>query len=265
MNVTSNLNSLAHKEKTGNVRYRIPLWKRLFDIVGATCILLALSPLFIVVIILIKLESKGPIFYISKRVGFRYQVFDFYKFRSMRVDADKMVDQLKGQNQYTNDAEEERENKNQTSMSEQEVFLVSDDQWIDENEFLQGKRAEEKSTFFKVENDPRITWVGNIIRKTSIDELPQLLNVIKGDMSLVGNRPLPLYEAEKLTSDEFTLRFMAPAGITGLWQINDRGTDDVSPERRKQWDIVYAKNYSLWMDIKILLKTIPAVIQKANV
>jgi len=264
---TSKLENFAQSKSLDQIPDRIPVWKRLFDIIGASMILLLISPLFILIAILVKLESRGPVFYISQRVGFKYQIFDFYKFRSMRVNADKMVDQLKGQNQYQKEPENV-ETVNDGSAEEttkHDILLVSDDQWVEESHFLQEKKGDEKSAFFKVENDPRITRIGHFIRKTSIDELPQLLNVIKGDMSLVGNRPLPLYEAEKLTSDEYTLRFMAPAGITGLWQVNDRGSDEVSPERRKYWDIEYARNYSLWMDLKILLKTIPAVIQKANV
>ncbi len=115
-------------------------------------------------------------------------------------------------------------------------------------------------------NDPRITKVGRILRNTSIDELPQFINVLKGDMSIVGNRPLPLYEAELLTSDQWAKRFLAPAGITGLWQVTKRGGANVmSADERKQLDIEYAENYSFWYDIKILLKTIPAMLQHENV
>ena len=118
----------------------------------------------------------------------------------------------------------------------------------------------------KLENDPRITKVGHFIRKYSIDELPQLFNILKGDMSIVGNRPLPLYEAELLTKDDYIDRFMAPAGLTGLWQVEKRGdAGKLSAEERKQLDIKYAQNYSFWMDIKIILKTITAFIQKENV
>src|ERR1700692_3772200 len=94
--------------------------------------------------------------------------------------------------------------------------------------------------FFKINNDPRITKVGAFLRNTSLDELPQLLNVLLGNMSLVGNRPLPLYEAATLTTDDWAKRFMAPAGITGLWQIKKRGKEDMSVEERINLDIVYA-------------------------
>ena len=108
--------------------------------------------------------------------------------------------------------------------------------------------------------------MGRFIRKYSIDELPQLFNILKGDMSIVGNRPLPLYEAELLTSDEYVQRFMAPAGLTGLWQVEKRGdAGKMSAEERKQLDIKYAKEFSFRMDMMIIIKTFTAFIQKENV
>ena len=121
------------------------------------------------------------------------------------------------------------------------------------------------SAFFKIENDPRITKLGAFLRNSSIDELPQLLNVLKGDMSLVGNRPLPLYEAEQLTTNEWSMRFLGPAGLTGLWQISKRGKKEMSDHERKKLDNFYAKNYSFWLDLKIIFKTIPALVQREKV
>jgi lipopolysaccharide/colanic/teichoic acid biosynthesis glycosyltransferase len=118
--------------------------------------------------------------------------------------------------------------------------------------------------FFKIDNDPRITRVGTFLRKTSLDELPQLINVLLGDMSLVGNRPLPLYEAATLTTDDWAARFMAPAGITGLWQIKKRGQKDMSVEERINLDIVYAKRNNFMYDLWIIANTPYALIQKSN-
>ena len=118
----------------------------------------------------------------------------------------------------------------------------------------------------KIENDPRVTRVGRFIRKYSIDELPQLINILKGDMSVVGNRPLPLYEAEQLTNDDDIERFLGPAGLTGLWQVEKRGgAGAMSAAERKQLDVRYAHEFSFAMDFKIILRTFTAFIQKENV
>jgi lipopolysaccharide/colanic/teichoic acid biosynthesis glycosyltransferase len=119
--------------------------------------------------------------------------------------------------------------------------------------------------FQKFKNDPRVTSIGRLIRKTSIDELPQLFNVLRGEMSIVGNRPLPLYEAELLTSDAWAQRFRAPAGLTGLWQISKRGKDKMSAEERIDLDIQYSNKYSFWFDLKIILKTPFALFQEEDV
>ena len=111
----------------------------------------------------------------------------------------------------------------------------------------------QESLFFKAYKDPRATRLGSFLRQTSLDEFPQLINVLKGDMSIVGNRPLPLYEAEKITQDQWALRFAAPAGITGLWQIKKK--DRMSDEERIKTDITYAKDNSLISDLKIIFKT----------
>ncbi|MEO1418549.1 MAG: sugar transferase [Bacteroidota bacterium] len=246
---------------TAPLKGKIPLGKRLFDIAVAGSILLALSPFLLLVILAIKLESKGPIFYISKRVGTGYKVFDFYKFRSMRVNADKMLDKVKHLNNYQ---EERKDKKKKRKRDLSSPVLIGDDTVLTE-EIHAWNEAQDGSTFLKIKNDPRITRIGKFIRNTSIDELPQLLNVLKGDMSIVGNRPLPLYEAEQLTTDDYIERFMAPAGITGLWQVTDRGKADAEEDSRKMLDIEYARNYSMWMDLKILFMTLPALLQQDDV
>ena len=245
--------------------FKLPLWKRTFDILFAGLALLCLSPLFLIITLLIRLESKGPIFYAAKRVGMNYQVFDFYKFRSMYVGADKMVDKLQKENQYFKDAKGQTHQEG-LPMDDQEPFLIGEEGPITESSYLQEKRKKQEASFFKMSNDPRITKVGQFIRNTSIDELPQLFNILKGDMSIVGNRPLPMYEAEALTTDRWAERFMGPAGLTGLWQVEKRAqSTEMSPEERKQLDIEYARNFNLWMDIKIILRTVPALLQKENV
>jgi lipopolysaccharide/colanic/teichoic acid biosynthesis glycosyltransferase len=208
--------------------YQIPRPKRLFDIIAAGSILFILSPVLLIIAILIRLDSKGDVIYKSKRVGTGYKIFDFYKFRSMRPGADQQLKDLSALNQYADDGS--------------------------------GTNA-----FVKIKNDPRITKLGNFLRNSSLDELPQLFNVLKGDMSLVGNRPLPLYEAEMLTSNEWSMRFLGPSGLTGLWQISKRGKGEMSDTERKKLDNFYARNYSIWFDIKIILGTFPALFQKEKV
>lgn len=257
--------------------FKLPLWKRSFDIMASGAAILCLSPLFIMTALAIRMESKGQIVYKSKRVGSNYKIFDFYKFRSMYSDADKRLADYKKLNQYTlsTDTEESADSSviadahqqliTQTDNG-QDILLFSDNLSTSENEYLKTKRTERSNAFFKLENDPRITRVGQFIRKYSIDELPQLFNILKGDMSVVGNRPLPLYEAELLTSDEYVKRFMAPAGLTGLWQVEKRGdAGKMSAEERKQLDIKYAKEFSFGMDMKIIIKTFTAFVQKENV
>jgi hypothetical protein len=151
-------------------------------------------------------------------------------------------------------------------MGDEEVMLVGDDFVVSESDFNKKKEEDINNAFIKIENDPRVTKVGRFIRKYSIDELPQLFNILKGDMSIVGNRPLPLYEAEKLTADDNIDRFMAPAGLTGLWQVEERGRGGtMSAEERKQLDIQYGQTYNFWLDIKIIFRTLKAFIQKENV
>ncbi len=246
---------------------KLPLWKRSFDILFASVAILLLSPLLIIITILIKLDSRGPVFYGSKRAGRDYQVFDFYKFRTMRTGADKELEVLKKKlNQYKASPEEEAnmsfECRNCTEHNC--TKLAIDNQIICEKQYVLMTK-EGDAAFVKIKNDPRITKLGAFLRNTSIDELPQLFNILKGDMSVVGNRPLPLYEAEILTTDNGSPRFSAPAGLTGLWQVRKRGQDSMSEEERKSLDNEYAQNYSFWMDIKLIFQTLGVFIQKENV
>jgi lipopolysaccharide/colanic/teichoic acid biosynthesis glycosyltransferase len=201
--------------------------KRSFDILVSLTALLLLSPLFFLIALAIRIESKGPIFYISKRAGRGYKIFDFYKFRTMFAGADLHVQELSHLNQYS------------------------------ESEY-------KGPSFYKFNNDPRVTRVGSFLRNSSLDELPQLMNVLLGDMSLVGNRPLPLYEAATLTTNQCAQRFLAPAGITGLWQIKKRGREDMSAEERINLDIDYANNYNFMYDLWIMANTPSALIQKSS-
>ena len=258
------------QKKGENIQtFKLPVWKRCFDIVSSGFALIILSPLLIITAIAIRMESKGAVIYKSKRVGSNYQIFDFLKFRSMYTNADKHLKDYNSLNQYQTDSIEEDiiwEETPDFEENENEIVLISDDFVISEEAYINKKTQEQKNAFVKLENDPRITRIGRIIRKYSIDELPQLINILKGDMSVVGNRPLPLYEAELLTSDEYIDRFMAPAGLTGLWQVEKRGNSGkMAADERKQLDIKYAKTFSFWLDMKIILKTVTAFIQKENV
>jgi lipopolysaccharide/colanic/teichoic acid biosynthesis glycosyltransferase len=270
------------------LKFKIPVWKRLFDIVFSGLAIIILSPIFILTAIAIKLESKGPVLFKSKRVGTNYTIFDFLKFRSMYTDAeDRLKDLSKTNNQYAEKEEEEEEDHKTITaplgeeaeqdmlnmgmesgmmISDEEIMLIGDDFVVAESDFNKQKEEENNNAFVKIENDPRITKVGKFIRKYSIDELPQLFNILKGDMSIVGNRPLPLYEAEKLTADTSIDRFMAPAGLTGLWQVEERGKGgNMSAEERKQLDITYGQTYNFMLDMKIIFRTLFTFVQKENV
>jgi lipopolysaccharide/colanic/teichoic acid biosynthesis glycosyltransferase len=222
--------TLADLSTKVDTTYKRPIGKRTIDVVFSLIALIVFSPLFLIIAIAIKIGSKGPVIYKSRRVGTGYKVFDFYKFRSMRTDADQLLTNLSAHNQYQ--AEE---------------------------------AGTDKPSFVKIKNDPRVTKLGRFLRKSSLDELPQFFNILKGDMSIVGNRPLPLYEAEMLTSNEWAMRFLGPAGLTGLWQITKRGREEMSERERKKLDNFYAQNYSLLLDFKIILGTLPALFQKEKV
>ncbi len=200
--------------------------KRSFDILVSSALLLGFSPIFLLIALAVKLESKGPVFYVAKRAGRGYKIFNFYKFRTMHAGADEKIKEMAHMNQYNS--------------------------------------GDDGPVFIKINNDPRITKVGTFLRKSSLDELPQFVNVLLGNMSLVGNRPLPLYEAASLTTDEWAKRFMAPAGITGLWQIKKRGKEEMSIEQWISLDINYADKYSFLYDLWIMANTPSALIQKTN-
>ncbi|MBV6439626.1 MAG: hypothetical protein EPGJADBJ_01272 [Saprospiraceae bacterium] len=218
---------LLEQTRTEQFVYRLPRAKRIFDVGGAVLAIILSSVVWIPVAIAIMLESKGPVIYRSKRVGAGYRVFDFLKFRSMYTGAEERLYELQHLNQYDTNGS--------------------------------------SAVFVKLTHDPRVTRVGRFIRKYSLDELPQLINVLRGDMSLVGNRPLPLYEAELLTCDEWSARFLAPAGITGLWQVTKRGHADMSAEERIALDIEYARHHGIWMDMVIILRTFGALVQQEEV
>ena len=269
------------------LKLKIPLWKRIFDILFSSVALILLSPVFLITWIAIKIESPGPALYKSKRVGTNYEIFDFLKFRSMYTDAEKRLKEVSKElgNQYAEKVQEEPKGaitaplgeeaesmmmdmgmESAMMISDDEVMLVGDDFVVAESDFNKEKEEEINNAFVKIENDPRVTKVGRFIRNTSIDELPQLINILKGDMSVVGNRPLPLYEAEKLTADASIDRFMAPAGLTGLWQVEERGKGgNMSAEERKQLDITYGQTYGFMLDMKIIFRTIKSMFQKSNV
>jgi lipopolysaccharide/colanic/teichoic acid biosynthesis glycosyltransferase len=260
--------------------YILPYSKRIFDVVFASIALVCIAPIMLIIMLAIRLESKGKVYYIAKRVG--RKTFDFYKLRSMRSGSDQLIRKLaKKNNQYNKESIIATINFD-TSCPECNKLLESNScspmLHVDNNnicDYWYNHQKEEiertNSTFIKIANDPRITRIGKFIRNTSIDELPQLINVLKGDMSIVGNRPLPLYEAELLTNDNMSKRFLAPAGITGLWQVELRGKGgDMSEEERMHLDNEYAdkftgNNYSFWYDIKLILRTFPSLLQKSTV
>tara|TARA_Y100001960_G_C14618909_1_gene799730 strand:- start:92 stop:1054 length:963 start_codon:yes stop_codon:yes gene_type:complete len=192
--------------------------KRIFDFIvsfiGGICIF----PLLAIIMIFIKLSSKGPIIYSQKRIGQNGQKFNAYKFRSMIQNADKVL----------------------------KHFLKNN-----ELQRLEWERTQ------KLKNDPRITWIGNILRKTSLDELPQLINVIKGEMSLVGPRPIVDDEIQKYDSNYNLYKRVKP-GMTGLWQVS--GRNNTTYKERIEFDCYYVRNWSLSLDLYILFRTVKVVL-----
>ncbi len=189
--------------------------KRLLDIFGSLLLLVLFAPLMLVISALVKLTSSGPVFYTAKRVGRMGRVFDFYKFRSMYVDADERLKDVLSSN-------------------------------------------EKDGPIFKMQNDPRMTRVGRFLRHTSMDELPQLINVFRGDMSLVGPRPPLTHEVEKY--DDYAMeRLAVRPGMTCYWQI--MGRSNLSFEEWMRLDHKYLEDMSVVTDLKILLKTPIAVLK----
>jgi len=278
MNLSFELHSFEQDKKPdADYIFRLPWWKRSIDIVVSLCALVVLLPILIVVAVLIVLDSKGPIFYRSPRAGTNFYVFGMLKFRTMKVRADQQLKDLAVYNIY---AKDEKPSKVDGEIVDGATFLCSAcrekgvacqrplfDEYQPVCEKLYLRENEEEAKFMKFRNDPRVTRLGKFLRNSSIDELPQLLNILLGDMSLVGNRPLPLYEAEKLTTNEFAERFTGPAGLTGLWQVKKRakGQGPMSDKERTELDITYARTFSFKTDLYIIWKTLFSLWQKENV
>jgi exopolysaccharide biosynthesis polyprenyl glycosylphosphotransferase len=192
------------------------LLKRLMDVVIASVLLVLLSPLFLLLAVAIKLDSRGPVFFRQKRIGRRGEQFEMFKFRSMVRDAESIKDRLK-----------------------------------DHNEVEGG--------LFKITEDPRITFTGRFLRRMSIDELPQLINVVTGHMSLVGPRPL-VPDEDALIEGWERRRLAVQPGMTGLWQIF--GSSRIPMHDMVKIDYLYGANWSIWLDLKILIRTVPYVLRR---
>jgi lipopolysaccharide/colanic/teichoic acid biosynthesis glycosyltransferase len=278
MELSTRLQSVGHNHRSiATYTFRLPWWKRAIDILVSLTALILLSPLLLLVAVLIVLDSKGPIFYRSPRAGSNFHVFGMLKFRTMKVRADQQLKDLAANNIYAKNNNKAIEEDFQASGNaflcamcrEQGTScqrpLFDQFQTVCEQVYL--RESEGGAKFMKFRNDPRITRLGKFLRNSSIDELPQFVNILLGDMSLVGNRPLPLYEAEKLTNNEFAERFAGPAGLTGLWQIKKRakGQGPMSDAERTALDIDYARSFSLKTDLFIIWRTFFSVWQKENV
>ncbi len=200
------------------------LMKRLFDIFGSLILIILLSPLFVLIAVMIKFDSKGPVIFAQERIGKDGKKFKMYKFRTMFIDADDSIHK-------------------------------------DYVKKLIKEGVKDKSGVYKLEDDPRITKVGKFLRKYSLDELPQLENVLMGSMSLVGPRPPLEYEVENY-SEWHKRRLSVRPGMTGLWQVS--GRNSIGFEDMVLLDIYYAENWTIWMDIQILIRTIPVVLFKKD-
>jgi lipopolysaccharide/colanic/teichoic acid biosynthesis glycosyltransferase len=242
--------------------------KRLLDVVLSAGALILLSPVLLLIAIAIRVESHGPILYGSLRVGAGYRTFTLWKFRTMYLDAESRLKDMKHLNMYGGKKESTWQDCPECTAKGKPcspIYLFDKWGYMCERRVRIMRRGKAASAFVKISNDPRITKIGAFLRNTSLDEIPQLFNVLFGDMSIVGNRPLPLYEAEQLTTTGAATRFLAPAGITGLWQVTKRGSAKVSARERIQLDNIYAQTRSFWGDVLLMGKTVPALLQKENV
>lgn len=194
--------------------------KRLFDFLASLAALILLSPLMLILAILVYLDDPGKVFYGHLRIGKNGKPFKVWKFRSMYMNADKMID------------------------------------------LLTPEQAKQYYTEFKIDNDPRITKIGNFLCKTSLDELPQLFNVLCNDMSLVGPRPLIESEIQTYYADMYDTLLAVKPGVTGYWQAYARNNATYQSGERQKMEMYYVHNASLWLDIKILFKTIGSVLKK---
>jgi lipopolysaccharide/colanic/teichoic acid biosynthesis glycosyltransferase len=211
--------------------YKTPVIKRALDIVLASLLLLIVSPFLLLFAIAIRLESGGRIYYISKRVGSGYNLFDFYQLRTMYALSGRRLKEI---SRLNHDIKE-------TS----------------------------KLNLENLDADPRISKVGRILRKLQMDELPQLFNVLKGDLSIVGNRPLKIHDAELLTPEDLTHRMSGPAGVTGIWKLRSiRRLKRMSHDERRALDNKYYKiarrKFSIWSDLWIIARTIPVMLRRGN-
>ena len=192
--------------------------KRIFDLVVSLVAVIVLSPILLVIALAIRLEDRGPILYRAQRIGRGGKPITVYKFRSMRMNADRLED------------------------------------------MLTPEELEEYKKNFKLEHDPRITKVGAFLRKTSLDELPQLFNILSGTLSLVGPRPV-LQEETELYGDKRNVLLSCKPGLTGLWQVSGRSNVTYENGRRQALELQYVSQRSLWLDIKILFWTVGAVVR----
>jgi exopolysaccharide biosynthesis polyprenyl glycosylphosphotransferase len=197
--------------------------KRAIDIMGALAGIILFSPMLLIIALLIKITSCGPILFRQSRMGFLGKKFTFLKFRSMYADCS-----------------EARHREYVTNLIKKNIEAL--------------QQEPECKPLYKMNKDPRITPFGHFLRKSSLDELPQLFNVLKGDMSLVGPRPPIPYEVEKYENWHFRRVLEVKPGITGLWQVEGRSSTTF--DEMVRLDIAYVNNFSLWLDLKILFKTI---------